>query len=366
MAGLLSSLLPTLIVLGALIFIHELGHFIACKLVGVGVERFSIGFGPELFHFHYQGTRVSLALVPFGGFVKPKGESEEEVKEAPEPDAYLTKGVGPKILIVTAGVIMNYFLAFVLFVIVAVAGRPVLLPVVGALVEGYPAQSAGMQPGDRVDTVDGKKVSDWMGLTLAIASHPSGPLVLEITRGEKPILLSVEPKEEVLEAGKKSEQKLKRIGIKPSDQFTVEKYGFFAALGEGARSVAEFTVLTYRVIGGLITGAVSFRNIAGPVGIVAITGETAKHGIISLLQLTALLSVNLAVINLLPIPALDGGHLFFLLIEAVRRKAVNQALQERLTQAGFLLLMGLMVFIVFNDVQNFGIVAKVQHLLGIR
>ncbi len=364
MAGLLSSLLPTLIVLGALIFIHELGHYIACRLVGVTVEKFSIGFGPELFHFQFQGTRVSLSLIPFGGFVKPKGESSEDIQGEPEPDTYLAKGTGPKILIVSAGVIMNYVLAFVLFAVVAFHGRPVLLPVVGALVPGYPAEAAGVLPGDRVLSVDGSTVSDWMTLTLRIASHGAGPLVLNVEREGRPLVVTVEPREEVVEAGKRTEQKLKRIGIKPSSQFRVEKFALFPAIGEGARSVVDFTVLTYRVIWGLITGEVSFRNIAGPVGIVAITGETAKQGMMSLLLLTALLSVNLAVINLLPIPALDGGHLFFLLIEAVRRKPINQKLQERMTQVGFFLLMGLMVFIVFNDIQNFAIIEKIKRLFG--
>jgi regulator of sigma E protease len=361
----LFSLLPTLIVLGTLIFIHELGHFMACKCVGVAVERFSIGFGPEIFHFQYKETRVSLSIIPFGGFIKPKGESLEEGQpEDLDPDAYLSKGVGAKAFIVSAGVIMNFVLAFVLFVAIFIMGRPILQPVVGELVDGYPAKTAGILAGDRILSVDGKAVDDWSALTLAILTHPAGNIQLEVDRKGRVEFIDVEPRQEEVSAGGQGKQKVRRIGIKPSHEVEVVRTAPLPAIVEGGKAVWEFTALTYRVLWGLVTGQISFKNIAGPIGIMAITGETAKQGITSLLQLMALLSVNLAVINLLPIPALDGGHLFFLMVEAIRRKAVSQAFQERLTQVGFVFLMGLMVCIVFNDVQNFGIATKVKQMLG--
>lgn len=365
MNGFLLSLLPTLIVLGTLIFIHELGHFLACKQTGVSVEKFSIGFGPELFHFKYKETRISLSLIPFGGFVKPKGESTEAVGDKePEPDDYLGKGIGAKAYIVAAGAFMNFVLAFVLFIFIFVIGRPVLKPVVGELVENYPAKAAGILPGDEILSIDGNTVKDWNELTFAIITNKNDSLQLEVNRDGRISFINIVPKQEEVETGKKTKQKIKRIGIKPANDFSIEKLGFFPAVIESAKAVSGFTLLTYRILWGLITGEISFRNIAGPVGIMAITGETAKQGVISLLQLMAVISVNLAVINLLPIPALDGGHLLFLGVEAVRRKPINQKVQERITQTGFILLMCLMVFIVFNDVQNFGIVSKVKGMFG--
>jgi len=359
--GFLFSLLPALLILGILIFIHELGHFIACRAVGVSVERFSIGFGPEIFHFNWKETRISLSIIPFGGFVKPKGESSEELKgRTPEPDEYLAKGRGARALIVSAGVIMNFILAFVIFVAVYVMGRPVLEPVVGELVEDYPAKQAGVLPGDRVLSVDGKEVKDWNTLTFAILTHSEGPMNLEIERNGSLAFIQVVPQQEEVEIEGQGTRKLKRIGIRPSGDVHIEKLSFLPAILEGGSTTIGFTMLTYRVLWGLLTGEVSFRNIAGPVGIVAITGRTAKQGFVSLLQLTAILSINLGVINLLPIPALDGGHLFFILIETIRRKAVSQRVQERLTQAGFVALMALMVFIVFNDLQNLGLFSKMM------
>jgi len=363
--GFLFSLIPTLIVLGVLIFVHELGHFLACKQVGVAVEKFSIGFGPEIFHFNYQETRIAVSLIPFGGFVKPKGESAEELngKELAHDD-YMAKGVPAKALIVSAGVFMNFVLAFILFMIIFLVGRPIMKPVVGGLVKDYPAKAAGVLPGDEILSVNGKGVDDWNALTLAIITSKESSIHLEINREGKLLPITVESKQDSVDIGGKSKQKIKRIGIKPSDQFEIEKLSFFPALRDSGKAVVTYTVLTYRILWGLITGEISFRNIAGPVGIMAITGKTAEQGIISLLQLMALLSVNLAIINLLPIPALDGGHLLFLGFEAVRRKPINQIVQERITQVGFVCLIGLMVFVVINDVQNFEILAKIKAIFG--
>jgi regulator of sigma E protease len=212
--------------------------------------------------------------------------------------------------------------------------------------------------------VDAQGVADWGSLTLAILTHGEGPLRLEIEREGRIVHAEVTPREDTAEEGRGGAKRLKRIGIRPSREYRIEKLAPLAALAESARTVAATTALTCRVLGGLVTGEISVRNIAGPVGIVAIAGETAKEGILSLLNLTALLSVNLAVINLLPIPALDGGHLLFILIETLRRKALDRKLEERITQAGFSVLIVLMVLIVLNDFQNFDVIGRIRGVFG--
>lgn len=364
----LISLIPTIIVLGVLIAIHEYGHFLACRLTGVNVEKFSIGFGPEILKWKGKSeTEYVIALFPLGGFVKPAGEQISEVEDqAPKPGDYLAAPLKSRIFIVCAGVLMNYLLAFVLFVFIFMMGRPVPGTTIGDFVENYPAAESGMQVKDKVISVNGEAVTSWKELTDAFKDAPAGPLALMVERegSDKAVALSVTPKvEDVTDMFGKTHE-VRRIGIVPhpeANQF--ERYGFFEAVAQAAKIETYLTVMTHKAMFYLFTGRLSMDAISGPVGIISMTGDAAKLGLPYLLQLMATLSVSLAVLNLLPIPALDGGHLVFLILEGIRRKPISLKVQERFTQVGFSLLLLLMVFLIYNDLDNIQVFEKIKGLI---
>lgn len=364
----LISIFPTLIVLGVLIAIHEYGHFLACRLTGVNVEKFSIGFGPEIFKWKGKSeTEYVISLFPLGGFVKPAGEQISEVEDqAPKPGDYLAAPLGSRILIVCAGVIMNYLLAFVIFTFIFMMGRPVPGTTIGDFVEDYPAAQSGMLVKDKIIQVNSTAVTSWKELTDAFRDAPAGPMVLTVERegADAPVALTVAPKVEEIKDMFGKTHEVRRIGIVPhpeANQF--EQYNFFEALVQAAKVEAYLTWMTHKAMFYLFTGRLSLDAISGPVGIISMTGDAAKLGLPYLLQLMATLSVSLAVLNLMPIPALDGGHLVFLILEGIRRKPVSLKVQERVTQVGFSLLLLLMVFLIYNDLDNIQVFEKIKGLI---
>ena len=359
-----ASIIPALLVLGVLIIIHEFGHFLACRMTGVRVEKFSIGFGPEIFSWQGRETRYAISLLPLGGFVKPAGESISEVDAAGmKPGDYLAAPLLARIFIVVAGVLMNYLLAFVLFTAIFLMGRPVPGTMIGGFVEGYPAKASGLQVGDKIVAVDERSVKSWPELTAALEHLPSSNVRLNIERGGQPMNIELAPKVESIKDVFGKLHEIKRLGITPDPQASqFEKFGLLDALHHAWETEWFLTTMTHKAIFYLLMGKLSMKTISGPIGIITMTGNAAHLGLPYLLQLTATLSVSLAVINLLPIPALDGGHLLFLLIEAVRRKRVSLAFQERATQVGFFLLLTLMVFIIYNDLANIDAFEKIKNL----
>ena len=362
----LSDLIPTAVVLGALILIHEFGHFLACRLSKVRVEKFSIGFGPEIFHIQGKETRYAVSLFPLGGFVKPSGESVSELEMGElKPYDYLAAPVYKRIFIVVAGVLMNYLLSFALFVTIFVSGRPTPLAQIGDFVKGYPAESSELVRGDRVIAVNGEPVKLWNDLTEKL-NHVSGNEVgLRVIRGEKELDLRIPVRVETVRDVFGKIHELPRMGILPDPKaFEIEKLSFPDALKEGFLTEVHLTGMTYKAFFFLATGRLSLKTISGPIGIMAMTGSAAKMGMIYLLHLTAVLGISLAVINLLPIPALDGGHLLFLLIEAVRKRRVSLEFQERVTRIGFTFLMILMVLVLCNDLINLQVFGRLKTAFG--
>ena len=364
MINFLIHLIPTFITLGILIFIHELGHFLACRFAGVGVDKFSIGFGPELVSWQGKETRYSISLIPFGGFVKPSGETYEEIEKRgnPEPRDFLAASRRNRFLILIAGVAMNFIFAYILFASVMVIGRPMLSATIGGFIEGYPAQASGLQVGDQVTHLNGVSVNDWQDMTLQILESQGTELEFSIVRNGKPSTVRVMPQ---FEEGRDIFGQLRqvpRIGIKPAEHFVIERFSLWNALVGAAGFEWRLTALTYEALWRLVTGQLSLKTISGPIGIISMAGNAAKMGVVPLLQFTGILSVSLAVINLLPIPALDGGHLFFLVIETIRRRQLSTIFQERVTQIGFYLLMSLMVLVVYNDLVNIGAFEKLKSL----
>lgn len=360
----LASLLPAIVVLGVLIVIHEFGHFIACRLTGVKVEKFSIGFGPEIFSWKGRETTYVLSLLPLGGFVKPAGESFSETgPEGPKKGDYLAAPLLSRIAIVVAGVFMNYVLAYVLFIAIFMMGRPVPGTTIATFVDGYPAKTSGLQKGDTIAAVNGAAVSTWNDLMIALSEAPTGPLALSIKRGESFENLTLTPKTEEAKDIFGKPVTVKRLGITPDPAAAkFEKYGFIESLKISWDTMVNMATTTYQAIFYLAMGKLSLKTISGPIGIVTMAGSALDLGLPYILQLTAALSVSLAVINLLPIPALDGGHLLFLLIEGITRRPVSLKTQERATQVGFYLLLSLMVFVIYNDMVNLEVLEKIKSI----
>lgn len=365
----LISLLPALIVFGILIIVHEFGHFIACRLSKVRVEKFSIGFGPELFHWQSKETRFSISIFPLGGFVTPAGEEASKVSpEGPKPGDFLAAPVLSRIFIVVSGVIMNYVLAFLVFWTVFMIGRPMPGAVVGGFVKGYPAEASRLKAGDKILTVNGQAVTHWMDILKGF-DETSGAVIdltVERPRGNaKPEILKIQikPKIETMRDPFGKVAEVKRVGITPDPKvFVKERYDILPALKKAWDLEVSYTVLTHKALFYLVTGQLSPKNLMGPLGIIQMSGQAAQAGIVVLLQLLAILSVSLAVINLLPFPALDGGHLVFLLIELITRRRISPVLQERITTGGFILLMALMIFVIYNDAVNLSILDKLKNL----
>ncbi len=355
---------PALIVLGVLIIFHEFGHFMACRLTGVKVEKFSIGFGPEIFRWQGKETRYAVSLFPLGGFVKPAGEVISEVGDGgPKAGDYLAAPLPSRFLIIVSGVVMNYVLAYLLFVLLFVVGRPIPGTTIGGFVSGYPAETSGLQVGDKIVRVNGQPVRTWEQLTSSFDKTAGDMLAIEAIRSGQSVSVQLQPKVQETKDLTGKTVTVKRVGIMPSqDAEEFEKYGFFRSLAVAGQTTVSLTVLTHKGILGLILGKISLKSVTGPIGIINMTGAAAQLGLPHLIQLTAILSISLAVINLLPIPALDGGHLLFLLIEAVRRKPLSLKVQEWATQSGFVLLLIFMAFILYNDLLNVQIIQKVKHL----
>lgn len=357
------SLLSFIFVLSALVIAHEFGHFIIARRMGVRVERFSIGFGPELFSINRGGTRFVLSLIPLGGYVKLAGEAPEEGLTG-ESWEFLSRGAGERAKIILAGPILNYILAFFIFYLVFLVGNPTLTSEVGKLLPGYPAQNSGIKEGDRILSINGKEVRYWEEVTKIV--HKAGGRNLEIIvmRNEERFSIGVLPKKEEIKTLFGSKMSVGLIGITPSQNIIKVRYNPIIALYMAGFRLLNLTYITYRAIFSILSGAISFKDsLTGPIGIFYITGEAAKLGLVYLLQLIAVLSASLAIFNLLPFPVLDGGHLFFLGIEKLRGKPLHPKLQENITQVGILFLILLMVFVFYNDFLRFGYFDKAAEFI---
>ena len=361
----LAQLIPTLLILGFLIFVHELGHFLVCKWSGVVVEKFSIGFGPEIIRWRRRGTDYAISIIPLGGFVKPRGESFSEVQGGSlSKGDFLAASRLQRLGILVAGVAMNYLFAFLLLIPVFHFGFPVLKSKIGGFVNGYPAESSGLRTGDAVVAVNGQPVSNWQEMTLAIFDNQKPNLALQVRRNDQVLNIVIAPKTDSASDALGEKRQISRIGITPSNEYDVVSYPFLASIQKAFVSTVSTAALTYKAIWRLVTGRLSVKTLSGPIGIMAMAGAASKMGLIPLLQLTSMISISLAVVNLLPIPALDGGHILFLLNGWIRRKELSHQIQERVTQVGFACLMVLMVFVIYNDLINIGAFTKIKSFFG--
>ncbi|MFH1045822.1 MAG: RIP metalloprotease RseP [Candidatus Omnitrophota bacterium] len=354
------SLLAFIFVFGVLIFIHEFGHFIAAKKNGVRVEKFSFGFGPRLWGKKVKDTEYVVSAIPLGGYIKMAGDEPDQAREN-KPWEFLSKSCGQRAQIIAAGPLLNYLLAFLLFSFIFMIGAPTSTNKVGELIENYPAQKAGVLKDDIILAVNGEKVAYWNDLTQAIRNSSSEKILLDIQRQQENLTIAIVPTVEEMADIFGQKTKVNLVGIYPSDETTEIRYGGARAFYEGGKKLVELSGVTYKALWYVAIRRISFKeSFSGPIGIFYFTGKAAELGFVYLLNLMALFSLSLAIFNFLPVPVLDGGHLFFLLFEKIRRRAVSARVQTVATQMGIALLVTVMLFASYYDVKRSGWWEKLQ------
>lgn len=345
-----TSIISAIIVLGVLVFVHELGHFLLAKRLGVGVLTFSLGFGPKLIGRKIGETQYQISAVPLGGYVKLIGENpEEEVKEEDRHRSFSLQPIWKRALIISAGPFFNFFLAIVLFSTINLFGIPFLPPKVGEISPGLPAEDAGLKKGDLVLSIDGETVSKWDDLSKIIRNSKGKELLLKVKRESEILDIKVTPKPSAQKNIFGEETQAFVIGITPGEEIIIQKVGPFEAIGKGLSQTwfgIKFTVVT---IVKLIERVVPAKTIGGPIMIAQLAGEQARRGLLSFVLFMAILSINLGVINLFPIPILDGGHFLFLGLEAILRKPISIKKMEIAQQVGLIFIILLMLFAFYND-----------------
>ncbi|MBN1754810.1 RIP metalloprotease RseP [bacterium] len=344
------TIFATIVLLGVLIFIHELGHFLAAKFRGVRVLKFSLGLPPTLISKKIGETEYCISLIPFGGYVKLAGEELGEEK-GDEPWMLSSKKTWERLLVMAAGSFMNLLLGFALiWGIFFFRGLPepnYEYAIVGTVLEESPAADLGLQPKDRIISIDGLPVKSWNDMVELIHSKPEQTLFLEWQRGEDVFAESVKTMAGTVPS-EDSSQQVGLIGISPEVIF--QKLPFFKAFYQAGQTTGEMLTMMFQFLGSALRGRVSLDDVGGPVLIAQVAGQTARAGLISFLFFMAALSINLALINMLPIPILDGGRILILLVEAVNRKPLKFKTRMIVQQIGLLIIVVLTLFITVNDI----------------
>jgi len=335
-----TTIIATVLVFGLLVFVHEFGHFIVAKLVGMRVDEFAIGFGPKLFGFKRGETQYSLRIVPLGGFNKIAGMDPDEEQDQ---KSFSAKPIWARMAVIISGSAMNFLLPILLLTIVFFSSgvdTPSTAPILGSIFPDKPAAQAGLLPGDRVVSVDGGKVNDWKEFVSIIQESPGKQLAISFSRNEKLLQTTIRP-----EFDSKANRAL--IGVMP----LIDHYspGFVASVGLAINRTITITGSMIVGIAQMITGKIA-ADVAGPIGVAQMTGEVAQMGLVPLFQFAAFLSINLGLINLLPVPMLDGGHVAALAVEGLRGKPLSRQKMQFIQMVGFTLLILLMVLATFKDI----------------
>ena len=342
------------VVLGILIFVHELGHFLVAKRCGVTVLRFSLGFGPKIIGTTRGGTEYRLSLIPLGGYVKMLGEdTEEELTEEQRAGSLSEQPVGKRLAIVFAGPFSNFLLAVVIFTFLfAFSGMHERLPEIGTVNGGSPAEQAGLQVGDRVLSINGHSINTWEELSESIEKYGQNPLQVVISRNDAQMSLTVTPA--VSEVKNIFGEAVRRplIGITAAEKYSVKKVNPLAAGYYALVQTLDLSKLFLQTVVKLVQRVVPLQTLGGPILIAQMAGQQAHLGFLNLITFLALISGNLAVLNLLPIPVLDGGHIFFFLIEAVIGRPISLKKIEIAQKIGLAILVALMVVVFYNDIMR--------------
>ena len=357
-------ILPFIAILSVLIFVHEYGHFWVARRCGVFVEIFSIGFGRELFGWHDRhGTRWRVAILPLGGYVRMRGDADES--SAPDDaamarmsaeeraTAFPAQPVLSRMAIVAAGPAANVLFAIVVMAITFMwMGQSYTPPVVGEVLADSPAEAAGLQHGDRFLRLDGSNVQRFEDLQRIVSLHPGEPMVAEIERGQQILEISLTPERIERPDSFGNPQAFGRIGVARTG-YEVMQHDPFSATVEAVHQSWVLTKTIVDVISQIVTGARPANEIGGVARIAHMSGEVTQIGFAAVLHFMVLLSLNLALINLLPVPMLDGGHLLFFVIEALRGKPLPERVRDAGLRVGFGLVIALMVFASWNDLVYF-------------
>ncbi len=349
------SALAIILVFGGLIFVHELGHFLANRAMGIGVVTFSLGMGPKLWGFKRGKTEYRISWFPVGGFVAAAGEYSDEIEELGFTPDEVASSRPPhqRLIMAFAGPFANLLTAWLIYWgVTVVMGLPVALPELGAIRAGSPAAVAGLQSGDLVTSIDGTPVNAWEQIPRMVGESAGREIVVTLRRGaeELSVPLTAERSTRVNMFGEEESAWL--IGVQASGKERYEETGFWQSAGLALRQTWFVMDMTLTGLKKLVTGSVAADNVGGPIMIGQMLAEQAKVGLVPLLMLAALISVNLGLLNLLPVPVLDGGLILFCLIEMIIRRPVPEKVQEYAMRFGVALLILLMVFATFNDIMR--------------
>lgn len=359
-SGTWGYVIPFLVLLTVLVFVHEMGHYLVARYCDVKVEVFSIGFGPEIFGFtNAAGTRWKISAVPLGGYVKMYGEtapetrpgSREKLSEDQLAVSFHHKTLRQRSAIVFAGPLANYVFAVVLLAGALVfLGEPFTPTDVGKVSPGSAAEKAGFQAGDVIKRIDGSKIDSFHDIQRIVRLSPGVPLAVVVDRNGAPVTLAVTP--DIIDEPDRfgNPQRFGRLGIqRTTADIKVVYHDPFTALWRASVKSVQMTGDIFKTLGQIVTGRRTFKEIGGPIRIAKITGDVATLGFDGLLSLAVILSINLCLINLFPIPMLDGGHLMFYAFEAIRGRPLGEAAQEYGFRIGIALVLALMVFVTLND-----------------
>lgn len=348
----LTTVFSTIIVLGILVFVHELGHFLLAKRLGVGVLTFSLGFGPKLIGRKWGETLYQISVFPLGGFVKLVGENpEEEVKEEDRDRSFSVAPIWKRALIIGSGPFFNFFLAVALFSLINIFVGIPLPPSskIGEVSPDLPAESAGLKKGDIILSIDGKTIERWDDLSKIIRSSKGKNLLLRVKRNAEVLEINVTPKPSTQKNLFGEEVQTYIIGITPYEEVAVQKVNPITAVGTGILQTWNGIELTIIGIVKIIQRVIPAKEIGSPIMIAKLAGEQARKGVVNLALFTAIISINLGLINLFPIPILDGGHFLFLGLEAILRRPLSIKKMEIAQQVGLIFIILLMLFAIYND-----------------
>ncbi len=339
MGSFLLTAISSVLVFGTVIFVHELGHFITAKLSKITVHEFAIGMGPAIIKRKKNGTLYALRLIPIGGFVSMEGEDEE----SDSPGSFSRAPIKNRILVITAGAIMNLLLGFILAVIITSSSGAITSRTIAEFYDGATTQQTGLEVNDEIIAVNGRRVYTTYDISYEFARAEQASADITVIRdGKNTQLNDVQFETYIAEDG--------------STQFVIDfkVYGiqktFLNVIEQSFLFMLSLMRMVVMSLLDLVTGRIAINNLSGPVGIVTAIGTATNAGLSSLLMLTTLITVNLGIFNLLPLPALDGGRLVFLILEAIRKKPINPKYEIAINAAGFMLLIGLMLFATFNDI----------------
>jgi regulator of sigma E protease len=360
--GFLGFVVPFLLILTVLVFVHEMGHFLVARWHGVRVEVFSIGFGREIFGFTDRAkTRWKFSMIPLGGYVKffgdanaasQPGDDVAQLSEEERKVAFPCQGLAARSWIVAAGPLANFLLAIVLFAaLFATVGQPFTPAVIGDIVEGSAAAEAGLQPEDRIVAIDGDAIERFEDVQRIVRPSPNQELSIEVLRDGERIALVAVPKASTQTDNFGNTQTIGLLGVTRTGVEYV-RHGPGVALWRATLETWEVTTDTLDAVGQIIVGARSTDELGGPIRIAQMSGTVAQIGFATVIWFMAVLSVNLGLINLFPIPMLDGGHLLFYGIEAARGRPLGERAQEYGFRIGLALVFSLMIFVTFNDLAN--------------